>query len=201
MSEKTLEPARHELSDVPPAFIASGAFLLLLTVSLTALAVLLLYPGATTDRTMRLPMPRYPKPRLQLQAAHDWAQFHIQELARLNSSGWIDKSQGVAHIPIAVAMRKVAEENIPDWPGVASPQAPTASAPRPEARPTADANAEKANASAPEKPGSRLRTGNPSGARPCVAAGGRNCLPTKTRRPASARDNAARRKGPRAAHR
>ena len=45
--------------------------------------------------------------------------FYKDELLRLNGVGWIDKANGVAHIPITDAMRKVAEENIPGWPGSA----------------------------------------------------------------------------------
>jgi len=194
MSKKTLEPARHEPSDVPPIFMWSGAGALALTVSLTALVVFLLFPGSMADRSMRLPLPTYPKPRLQQQPSTEMAQFYREEMSRLNGAGWVDEAQGVAHIPIAVAMRKIAEEKIPDWPGVAE-QAPVARGPQLETKPTAGESAEKAHASALETPGPRPAVARPPGARACDLAGGpqRGCLSTKTRRPASAGDHAPRR--------
>jgi hypothetical protein len=42
--------------------------------------------------------------------------FLAAELARLNSSGWDDKSKGLGHIPIDDAMRQIAASGIPDWP-------------------------------------------------------------------------------------
>ena len=44
------------------------------------------------------------------------ARFYAEEMQRLNGTGWIDKAKGTVHIPIADAMRKVAEEGIPGWP-------------------------------------------------------------------------------------
>ena len=45
------------------------------------------------------------------------ARFYREEMQWLNGTGWVDKAHGIAHIPIADAMRKVAQENIPGWPG------------------------------------------------------------------------------------
>jgi hypothetical protein len=44
------------------------------------------------------------------------AKFYAQEMSRLNSTGWVDKQRGIAHIPIADAMRLTAQQGIPDWP-------------------------------------------------------------------------------------
>ena len=65
MSEKVLDPARHEPTDVGGRFIWVGVALVLASVFVLALIVLWLYPGATTDRTLRLPLPHYPNPQLQ----------------------------------------------------------------------------------------------------------------------------------------
>ncbi len=121
MSEKLLEPARHEATDVGPRFIWAGVTLLLVSTVFLALVVLWLYPGATTDRTLRLPLPRYPDPQLQPNPAADMARFRDEEMRQLNGAGWIDKAKGIAHIPIADAMRKIAQENIPGWPAAAEP--------------------------------------------------------------------------------
>ena len=40
----------------------------------------------------------------------------MRKCAGSNGTGWIDKAHGIAHIPIADAMRLVAQEGIPGWP-------------------------------------------------------------------------------------
>jgi hypothetical protein len=42
--------------------------------------------------------------------------FLQKETEQLNSSGWIDRAHGIAHIPIGEAMRRIAAQGIPDWP-------------------------------------------------------------------------------------
>jgi hypothetical protein len=116
MPEKALSPARHEPTDVGPRFILIGVPLFLGTVIALALLVLWLYPGATTDRTMQLPLPQYPNPQLQPNARDDMAKFYNEEMRWLNEAGWIDKAHGKVHIPISDAMRLVAKEGIPGWP-------------------------------------------------------------------------------------
>jgi hypothetical protein len=117
MSEKVaLSPAGHEPNDVGGNFIWTGATLVLGMVVALALLVLWLFPNAITDRTLHLPLPSYPNPQLQPSARQDMAKFYRQEMQSLNSTGWVDKAHGIVHIPIADAMRKVAQEGIPGWP-------------------------------------------------------------------------------------
>ena len=40
----------------------------------------------------------------------------MRKYAGSNGTGWIDKAHGIVHIPIADAMRQVAQEGIPGWP-------------------------------------------------------------------------------------
>lgn len=116
MPDKILGPAQHEQSDIREYFIWVGVGLLIASVLAFGLLVLWLYPQATTDRTMRLPLPRYPSPQLQANPREDMARFHDEEMKWLNGSGWIDKAHGVVHIPIADAMRLIAQEGAPGWP-------------------------------------------------------------------------------------
>lgn len=51
-------------------------------------------------------------PRLQLSAPADLADFRSREDADLNSYGWINKTQGIAHIPIHEAMNLIVEKNL-----------------------------------------------------------------------------------------
>ena len=120
MSEKLLDPARHEPTDVGGRLIWVGLALLLASVFVLALIVLWLYPGATTDRTLRLPLPQYPDPSAATKSGCGHGAVLREEMQWLNGTGWIDKANGIAHIPIADAMRIVAEENIPGWPGGAA---------------------------------------------------------------------------------
>lgn len=123
MSEKFLDPARHVSADVGGRVIWAGLTLVLASVFVLGLIVLWLYPGATTDRTLRLPLPRYPDPQLQPNPAADMARFREEEMRQLNSAGWVDEANRIAHIPIADAMRKIAHEDIPGWPAAAEPPA------------------------------------------------------------------------------
>jgi hypothetical protein len=116
MPEKILSPAQHEPTDVGERFIWIGVTVLLASVLALGLLVLWLYPGATIDRTMRLPLSRYPAPQLQPNPREDMAKFHDEEMRQLNSFGWVDKEHGVVHIPISDAMRKVAQDGIAGWP-------------------------------------------------------------------------------------
>ena len=75
-----------------------------------------IYPGTTVDRRLPSPIPHYPSPRLQSDPAADMRKFREAELARLNSAGWDDQAEGLGHIPIDDAMRRIAASGIPDWP-------------------------------------------------------------------------------------
>jgi hypothetical protein len=75
-----------------------------------------LFPGTTEDRTLRLPLPQYPDPQLQTNPREEMAAFRDREMHKLNGAGWVDRTQGIVHIPIAEAMRKVAQEGIAGWP-------------------------------------------------------------------------------------
>jgi hypothetical protein len=119
MPEKILSPARHESNDVTTRFIWIGVPLVVACVFILAVLVLWLYPSATIDRTIQLPLPNYPNPQLQPNPREDMTKFYNNEMRWLNGTGWIDKAHGIAHIPISDAMRLVAQEGIPGWPAPA----------------------------------------------------------------------------------
>ncbi|MGH6852551.1 MAG: hypothetical protein ACREDJ_04995 [Methylocella sp.] len=192
MSEKGLAPARHEPTDVGARFLWIGVPGFLASVIFLALVVLWLYPGATTDRTLHLPLARYPTPQLQPDPTADMARFYREEMQRLNSTGWVDKAHGIAHIPIAEAMRKVAQENIPGWPGLTG-KAPAAqpvisAAPAPAEKPPSARAEIPASPATTEKPHEAALPNYPSAryakVRGCGAGPGfqRPCLPAKARR-------------------
>jgi hypothetical protein len=121
MSDKQLPPARAEPQDVDERLIFFGVPVLVGTVLISAAVCLWLFPGSTADKILRQPLPQYPAPRLQASPRDEMAAFHAREMQWLNGTGWIDRAQGVVHIPIADAMGKLAQEGIEGWPS-AGPQ-------------------------------------------------------------------------------
>jgi hypothetical protein len=109
--------AQYEHRDIGEGFMWGAVALALGTLLLCALIVLWLYPASMHDRTLALPLPKYPAPALQTNPEEDMKRFHTEELRRLDGTGWVDASRGVVHIPIADAMRIVADEGISGWPG------------------------------------------------------------------------------------
>ena len=129
MSDNTaLTPARHEPTDVDARVMWLGVPLLAASVLALVLVVLWLFPNDRIDGALQQPLPHYPSPRLQVNPREEMAAFHASEMRRLNGVYWVDKRRGIVHIPIAEAMRKVAQEGIAGWP---TPQQPQQQQPRP----------------------------------------------------------------------
>jgi hypothetical protein len=116
MPEPVLPPGRYERSDVTVRFALVAFPLILLGIFGSALLVMWIYPGTTTDRRLPSAVPAYPSPRLQSDPPADLQKFLQAEHARLDSAGWDDKTQGAGHISISEAMRRIAASGIPDWP-------------------------------------------------------------------------------------
>ncbi len=118
--------AEREARDVSGRFIALAFVTLLTGVAIVGLLCWWIFPGAPHDRLIPYPPPSYPTPRLQASPPQDMARFYREEMARLNSFGWVDRAKGIAHIPIDQAMRIIAKEGIKDWmaPPSATPTLP-----------------------------------------------------------------------------
>jgi len=123
MAEPHVPPARIEPQDVTFRFLLFGAASVFGLVLVCAFLAMLLYPSAVQDRRLTSALPVYPAPRLQSDPQHDLKQFQAEEMARLNSTGWVDHDRGIVHIPIDDAMRRIARQGIPDWPAPAGSQA------------------------------------------------------------------------------
>lgn len=123
MAEKLLIPdARHEIRDVSSRFMLLTFMLLLTSVACVGLVCWWAFPRATADRHISTTVRDFPGPQLQPDPRRDWQRFHSEEMRRLTSYGWVDKARGVAHIPIAQAMRDIAARGIQGWP--TTPAAP-----------------------------------------------------------------------------
>jgi hypothetical protein len=66
------------------------------------------YPLAAAQE-QRLP----PTPRLQQFPRNEFYQFRLDENALLGEYGWMNKGEGIVHIPIAEAMRLTVERGLP----------------------------------------------------------------------------------------
>jgi len=109
---------KHETSDRSPrnVLIIGGAAAALLITSLVVSGII--FARFSTHRQMQqmqslgiltapnlAPLTRFPKPNLQIDDDH--AQMTVllaQQNAKLNSYGWIDRSNGIVRIPIDRAM-------------------------------------------------------------------------------------------------
>ena len=80
---------------------------------------------AARNRT-QLPrdLPKIPAPVLQQSEVADLERMRRAEDVRLNSYGWIDEQAGVVHIPIAEAMRLLADRKAAEAHGIRVDSAP-----------------------------------------------------------------------------
>lgn len=123
MSEPpNLPRPRHEPTDVTFRFAVLWFGGIAATLGLFIGIAMALFPATRTQHPVTMPVPQFPAPTLQSSPRADMAEFLRAELERLNSTGWVDRSKATVHIPIADAMRKVADEGIPGWPAPPAPR-------------------------------------------------------------------------------
>ena len=116
MAEPELPFARYERKDVTFRFLATGFACMLVAILLCALLAMWIYPRSVVDRRLGSALPEYPAPRLQSDPTADLHRLLDAQMAQLNSAGWVDRQGGIAHIPIDDAMKRIAQQGIPDWP-------------------------------------------------------------------------------------
>lgn len=101
-------------------FFWFGAGLVIMTlISLAAMALLFRGLAHQADRRDPAPSPIVeanqrrlpPTPNLQTSPEMDLSTMRAAEDARLHSYGWVDQSQGIAHIPIERAMEILAQRS------------------------------------------------------------------------------------------
>jgi hypothetical protein len=131
MSEHGTSPVDYEKKDVDTEGVLHvGAAVIVVTI-LSAVLVLFLF-NFMVDRAHRAdppnpPLARHeqgrkpPEPRLQEMPFKDISELRAEERQLLDGSGWVDEPAGIARIPIAQAMKIVAEKGLPHW--AAAPQA------------------------------------------------------------------------------
>ena len=101
------EEVRPEPADVatgPIVWIGLG-FLAFVALSVAAL---MLYLDFMVTGSMAVPPRAFPAPRLQGDPRADRLQLEARQAAELRGYAWVDRSAGLAHIPIEDAMALVA---------------------------------------------------------------------------------------------
>ncbi len=111
----------YETSDVDPKpiiwFAVALAAMLVVTIAamawmfdyLTAREKQLDTSGSPLADTREIPK----APQLQVTPSSDLTQLRAREQARLDSYGWVDRQEGLVHIPIERAMEMLAEPSPP----------------------------------------------------------------------------------------
>jgi hypothetical protein len=57
---------------------------------------------------------RFPQPQLLTEPGKEWRQTRLAAETRLLTYGWVDRQAGVAHIPIAEAMKLLLQRGMPE---------------------------------------------------------------------------------------
>ncbi len=107
---------QYERSDVSLFVIAMVALGILVLLGVVPLVMIGAFPLSRGDVDRRLAISP-PEPRLQTAPAADLAAYLSKERKLLDSYGWVDRDHGIAHIPIEEAMRRLAQQGIPEFPG------------------------------------------------------------------------------------
>jgi hypothetical protein len=104
------EPSDWHLGIV--GLVLVGIILFLVAGTLVLIAA---FPAAVSGVGHNL-LAEPPAPRLQVDPAEDLARFRADVEKRLNSYYWIDKKNGIVHIPIAQAMKEIAAKGLAGFP-------------------------------------------------------------------------------------
>jgi hypothetical protein len=188
MPEKHLSPAQHEPSDVGLSLTWTGTAAVLLGVVFLTAVVFWIFPRSVSDWRLHAPLPKYPAPSLQTNPRADMERFYAEEMQWLNGTGWINKPDGVTHIPIQEAMRIIAQEGIPGWP-TPSEKPPGAQAKTSAATPST----EKAHEASQLSSSGGSAAARSASARACGAGSQRHCLQPEAREPTPAARHVPRR--------
>jgi hypothetical protein len=138
--QPTNPDVRYERRDVTPsALLKAGAWILGATV-LVVVALWQVYFFFAARETARQPPPpvmrpgaavlQPPPPLLQRTPTGDLASYRAQQARLLDAYAWVDRPSGVVRIPVAEAMRLVAEQGLPSFGGSGAP-APSPQGARP----------------------------------------------------------------------
>ena len=119
----TTDKHDYERKDVDVRALFIVAFLLLLSCIAIFIVVALMmhyfkvHEPAVTAGQANIPVTRardFPQPRLLIKPGASLAELRAAEESDLNSYGWVDRTSGIARIPIDRAMQLLLERGLPD---------------------------------------------------------------------------------------
>lgn len=113
----------YERTDVSLPAIAIVALVILLLLIVAPLVMIGAFPRARGDVDRHLSITP-PAPRLQTDPEADLGAYVRKEQHLLDSYGWVDREHGITHVPISVAMERLARTGIPGFPQASSPEEP-----------------------------------------------------------------------------
>ncbi len=121
--------AKHEVGDAPVGVLYGFLLGLLLSAIALHLGVWGLFHSykfaeaqhyAQQYPILRARHRQPPSPRLQNDPPADLHELQAEELQRLDSYGWVNRTAGTVHIPIAQAMRMIVQQGLPETPAAAA---------------------------------------------------------------------------------
>lgn len=105
----------YERTDLSLRVIAIVALGILLLLGVAPLIMIGAFPRGRGDVDRHLAITP-PEPRLQTDPQADLGAYVRKEQHLLDSYGWVDRRRGIAHIPIEMAMERLARAGIPGFP-------------------------------------------------------------------------------------
>jgi hypothetical protein len=123
-SNPDIDYERRDLTLKPLLLVAVGLIVLLGAAPFIILAG---FPSTAHDVDRRLTVVP-PAPRLQTHPREDLERYLGRERVLLDTYGWVDRAHGVAHVPVAVAMQRLARQGISGFPSASPSEQPTEAA-------------------------------------------------------------------------
>ena len=111
----------YERTDLSLSAVAIIALVIVLLLGVAPLIMIGAFPGSRGDVDRHLAITP-PQPRLQTDPEADLGAYLRKEQHLLDSYGWVDRKQGIAHAPIEIAMQRLARSGIPGFPQVSGAQ-------------------------------------------------------------------------------
>jgi hypothetical protein len=105
----------YEPEDLKPAVIGAVALAVLALLVVVPFILRFAYSDSLGDANRKQTVTP-PAPVLQTDPSADLRAFDAEEKARLDSYGWVDRTQGIVHIPIRQAMKELVAKGIPGFP-------------------------------------------------------------------------------------
>ena len=105
----------YERSDLSLSAIVVVALGILLLLGVAPLIMIGAFPRVHGDVDRHLSITP-PEPRLQTDPEADLGAYVRKEQQLLGSYGWVDRERGIVHVPIEVAMERLAQTGSPEFP-------------------------------------------------------------------------------------